>query len=141
MMDERSQTFTVAEANRRLPLVRSIMEDIRSAYPELQERMRHVQRRARETDDAVELQALRDELEAEAERLREYIAELERLGCSFKGFDEGLVDFYAELGGRTICLCWKAGEPAIGFWHEVDAGFAGRQPLTPEIEAAIERGG
>ena len=41
----------------------------------------------------------------------------------------GLIDFPAMRNGREIYLCWVDGEPDIGFWHELDAGFAGRQRL------------
>ena len=61
--------------------------------------------------------------------LRELVDELLKLGVDFKGFDLGLVDFPCWHEGREICLCWKLGEPAIGFWHETWAGYAGRRPL------------
>ncbi|HUX86133.1 MAG TPA: DUF2203 family protein [Chloroflexota bacterium] len=41
----------------------------------------------------------------------------------------GLVDFPAERDGRVVYLCWRRGEDQIHYWHELDAGFAGRQPL------------
>ena len=43
--------------------------------------------------------------------------------------DEGLVDFYALRGDRLVFLCWKHGEDQIAHWHEVGAGFPGRQPI------------
>ena len=43
---------------------------------------------------------------------------------------EGLVDFPSRLDGRTVFLCWRLGEPEVLHWHELDAGFAGRQPLV-----------
>ena len=58
--------------------------------------------------------------------------ELEQIGCEFKGFDAGLVDFHGRLEEREILWCWKFGEERITHWHELDAGFAGRQPL-PEV--------
>ena len=45
----------------------------------------------------------------------------------------GLVDFPSEMNGRHVLLCWRLGEPEVQFWHEVDAGYAGRQPLSPEL--------
>ena len=47
----------------------------------------------------------------------------------FKGYDLGLVDFPSLLNERTIYLCWQRGEPDVGFWHELDGGFAGRRPI------------
>ena len=45
----------------------------------------------------------------------------------------GLVDFPMEYEGRVVLLCWHLGEPQVQFWHELDAGYAGRQPLAPAV--------
>lgn len=47
------------------------------------------------------------------------------------GLENGLADFPTRWQGREVFLCWQRGEPTIQAWHEVDAGFAGRQLLTP----------
>jgi len=52
------------------------------------------------------------------------------LGVEPKNGPEGLVDFPAVLDGRPVYLCWKLGEPEVLHWHDLDAGFRGRQPLT-----------
>ena len=57
--------------------------------------------------------------------------EIESTGCVLRDLDTGLVDFpFRARGGATVFLCWRVGEPAIGFWHGPDEGFAGRQPIT-----------
>ena len=76
--------------------------------------------------------ALHAEIEAVARDITKYLEELEQIGCVFKGFEQGLVDFYGNLDGREIFWCWKVGEDRIDHWHDVDAGFAGRQPV-PEV--------
>ena len=50
-------------------------------------------------------------------------------GVELKGIDEGLVDFRSTRDGRVVYLCWRLGEETIAFWHELDVGFPGRQPL------------
>ena len=55
----------------------------------------------------------------------------------FKGFDAGLVDFYSLREDRPIFLCWKLGEERITHWHEIDAGFSGRQPIDGAILSAM----
>lgn len=65
-------------------------------------------------------------LRAEAEEL---IKEIVGLGIALKDIEQGLVDFPAERDGRVVYLCWKQGEDEIRFWHDLDTGFAGRQPL------------
>jgi hypothetical protein len=82
----------------------------------------------RQRAEELERQAL-----ALARELDGYQRELEDLGIQLKDRRLGLVDFPSEMGGRPVLLCWRLGEPEVQFWHEVDAGFAGRQPLSPEL--------
>jgi hypothetical protein len=81
-------------------------------------------------------QAAPEGLEPEAARLRALAAEVSaavervnELGCLVKDVEQGLVDFYAELDGETVFLCWQFGEPAVTHWHGLEEGFAGRQPI------------
>ncbi len=67
-----------------------------------------------------------------ARKINACLVELEQVGCEFKGFEEGLVDFHGRLDDREILWCWKLGETKVSHWHELDAGFAGRQPI-PEV--------
>ena len=48
------------------------------------------------------------------------------------GLEHGLLDFPTTLDGRVVYLCWKRGEPKVSHWHEINGGFAGRQPVTTE---------
>jgi hypothetical protein len=61
--------------------------------------------------------------------LRDSMLELRRRQIVLRDLDRGLVDFPALRDGREVYLCWEEGEPEIGFWHEPQAGFAGRRPL------------
>jgi len=54
---------------------------------------------------------------------------LEDMGCIVKDLDIGLVDFYSRFEGKEILLCWKLGEKGIKYWHDVEAGYAGRRPI------------
>ncbi len=64
-------------------------------------------------------------------RLRGLLREVSELGVEVKAAD-GLVDFRSKLHGRTVYLCWKYGEERVGFWHELDTGFGGRQPIPAD---------
>ncbi|HZM85068.1 MAG TPA: DUF2203 domain-containing protein [Blastocatellia bacterium] len=64
----------------------------------------------------------------------EAIQEIEYVGVHVKDLRTGLVDFPYDRDGRIVYLCWKPDEDEIGWWHETDAGFAGRQMLTDEFE-------
>jgi hypothetical protein len=61
--------------------------------------------------------------------LRESMLELREREIVLRDLDRGLVDFPSLRDGQEVYLCWEEGEPEIGFWHEPEAGFAGRQPL------------
>ena len=70
------------------------------------------------------------ELEIAKERLNGLLDELSDVGCELKDFQTGLIDFIGRHQNRDVYLCWKLGEAQIGYWHELDAGFAGRQPIA-----------
>jgi hypothetical protein len=57
------------------------------------------------------------------------LANLRGVGVEVKSIDQGLVDFPHIRDGRLVYLCWQSGEGDIAYWHDLDAGFAGRQPL------------
>ena len=63
------------------------------------------------------------------EQFQSALKQLEELGCWLKDLNTGLVDFYGLRDGELIFLCWKLGEDRIRFWHTLEDGFAGRQPL------------
>lgn len=63
------------------------------------------------------------------EQLNERLARLNAWGVELKGLDEGLLDFPSDRDGRVVYLCWRLGEDHIAWWHEIDVGFADRQPL------------
>jgi hypothetical protein len=126
--------FTVDEANALVPLlVRKIerLQAIRAAAGPLRESLRRLEEKARgngqgRADELRDLQERLRHLATEADGLLE---EIVGLGCEVKDVEQGLVDFPSERAGRVVYLCWKLGEDRIRFWHELDTGFAGRQPL------------
>jgi hypothetical protein len=129
--------FTLDEAQRTLPLVSRIVADIVVAYPDFQARVDELQRLTADGTPEARVAKLRRELDEEATRINAFVAEIQQIGCIFKGFELGLVDFHADLEGRTICLCWQYGEERITHWHEVDGGFAARQPIAGAVATAL----
>ena len=84
-----------------------------------------------------ELAEVEKDLERDTKKLHEYVDELRELGVESKG-PEGFIDFPAIIEGRQAYLCWKLGEPEVLHWHEVDAGYEERQPLTAETTSGGE---
>ena len=127
--------FTVAQANTTLPLVRAIVRDIADLARELRERherlnrLRPRERNGRSEAHQEELLQAEAEFERGQERMQEFEKELKDLGVELKDYFTGLVDFPCWMNGREVYLCWRMGEPEVAHWHEIDAGFAGRQKL------------
>ncbi len=136
---EQKKYFTVAEANQRLPLVRVIVDDIVRLFVDVQDRQqRLLELRKRnpcrpQQQPAVyseEIEHMEADLQADIERLQGFLGELKELGVELKDPAEGLIDFPTLVEGQEACLCWKLGEPDVGFWHDLNAGFRGRQPVA-----------
>ena len=136
--------FTVEKANRALPLVRRIVDDIAADHPvwkDLVARYELAAAGARpEWGESAEMVMLRRGIDAVAEQIGKYVKELEAIGCQLKGFEQGLVDFYHRHDGRLVYLCWQRDEPTVAHWHELDAGFAGRREIGPEFSGADRDG-
>jgi len=139
-----TRLFTIEQANAMLPLVRAITSDLASLGKDVMERRHRLALVASGRGDADgglrglkpgdpyadELAHMQAELERDQQKLLDYVAELRELGVEPKGAIEGLVDFPSEQDGRIVYLCWRLGEPEVLYWHDLEAGFAGRQPLT-----------
>ena len=139
--------FTVEQANASLPLVRAIATDLAELSCEVIERRERLSflmgGREYHAGDPYqdELAHVQEELEKDRLRLQGYVEELRQLGVEPKNGPEGLVDFPAMMDGRLVYLCWRLGEPEVLFWHDIDAGFQGRQPLAAGATAGESSGG
>jgi len=135
------KTFTPEQANAALPLVRAIVSDLVQLSREVTDRRGRIDfllsNRDHDENDPYwqELAAVQASLEEDARQLRGYVEELRELGIEPKSAVDGIVDFPAVIDGRRVYLCWKLGEPEVLYWHELDAGFRGRQPLTADAGA------
>lgn len=129
--------FTVRQANETLPYVRRVVGDIVKEYERWRDCIYRYEviaaNRRAEDGETDEQERLRREVDAVARRINSYIEELAAVGCVFKGFEGGLVDFYSKLNGRDVFLCWKLGEVEVRHWHELDTGVAGRKALVPAL--------
>ncbi|MCC7139991.1 MAG: DUF2203 domain-containing protein [Planctomycetes bacterium] len=141
-------SFSLADANRTLPLVRSIAQDIVTEFGHLRSVGR--ERRALEAsgahDDATrrKVDELKGAIDEGASRIDGYIKELSELGVELKDPERGLVDFPSERSGRAVWLCWKLGEDAVAHWHGMDETYIDRRPVDSlvkrERRAAEDKG-
>ena len=128
-MDGALQTtrlFELEEAERMLPLLRSIIKGMLDDNAERQVLGERIERLEPASPEA---HVLRREIDVLTGKLIEAVAEIEGLGAEFKGIELGLVDFPSVREGEIVYLCWQYGEDRIRFWHPVHTGSAGRRPL------------
>lgn len=129
--------FALEEAEATLPLVGRIAGDLAAEFDHWRAAVGEYEVLAAaatsEGGEGAELRAARERVTEHARRVSGLLQEIDAVGCVFKGFEEGLVDFYTLRDDRLVFLCWRLGEPRIGHWHEVDSGFAGRRPVDDRI--------
>ena len=126
--------FTRKEADALLPVLNEKLGqlgELRDAAAPRREALARLEAKAAGNgrDHAEEMGQLRRELQSLIARSEAILTEILGLGVEVKDLQLGLVDFPSEREGRVVYLCWRLGEDRVRFWHEVDAGFAGRQPL------------
>lgn len=124
--------WTAERANRALPLVRRIADDLVRRHAEWQALVGEfeVASTARGgAHDEAEATRLEQEVLRAARDIEGFLQELGELGVECKSVEQGLLDFPGELDGRPVYFCWMRGEPSVSHWHEIDAGFAGRKAL------------
>lgn len=132
--------FTVDQANRMLPLVRRIVDDVVTQYRRWQDRVRELEilnvgrSPANPMPHAGELER---EIQLLATEIDGFERELTALGVRLSDHAQGLVDFPTTVDGREAFLCWRVGEPAVQYWHDRAAGYAGRRPLPPQPGATV----
>ena len=131
-----AKLFTLKEAERTIPLVEQRLNQAIEAKREAASIDRHLQAIATKIHlsggaeiNPVSVLERRHKKDQAMQQLREAVEAVQQIGCLIKDLEIGLVDFPAALNDREVCLCWKLGEPRIDYWHDVDDGFAGRQPI------------
>jgi hypothetical protein len=120
--------FTVEEANAMLDVIRPLMHeilDVRQVIFQKQPEVIPVLNRLLDNGGS---QAA-SQVALEIEQLHVLIGHLLATGVALKDINSGLVDFLSQRDGRDVYLCWRYGEESVAYWHELETGFAGRQPI------------
>lgn len=122
--------FTLEEANALLPAVREILRRIQSSRRRLSVYRHQAKLAAEGAEQGGGGMEGGGQYAKILTKLTDEIAELDAVGVQLKDFDRGLVDFPSLREGRVVLLCWQLGEgDQLEWWHDMDAGFAGRTPL------------
>lgn len=122
--------FTLQEANALLPSVRIIVGKIQRAHRALTAYSGEAKKASEAAEQGGGGMTYGVAYASVLTELTVQLAELESLGVQLKDFERGLIDFPSLREGRVVLLCWQLGEgDELEWWHDVDAGFAGRTPL------------
>lgn len=130
--------FTIEEADRLIGFFESVLERIKrnkQVFLWLQEEIAILTLivecgSSRGNPDAKALEEKRKKYDFLAEEIKKDISAIIDTGCILRDVDRGLIDFYSIMDETVVFLCWQQGEDSVMYWHAIQAGFKGRQPLV-----------
>ena len=132
------KTFTADEAQALLPRVIPLIQQLQGLQRSIIETNKQLDETVAKVagGNGYPIQSLKERIQHLTthqlqliEAFHSALKELEALGCMLKDPSAGLADFYSLRGSELVFLCWKLGETRIEFWHTLEGGYAGRQPL------------
>lgn len=139
------RVFTISEINALIPTLNLIVAQQLRDQSDIEQGMAELTRLLGQTPLTLEVQPNEPpeilRLKADLrKRIGEYEArwrKVRALGGIVKGPQIGLVDFYGRIQGRFVWLCWRYGEDSLGYYHELDAGYAGRRPISADVRKSL----
>jgi hypothetical protein len=130
------KTFSLDEAQSLLPILESLLRRAIDAKAsagtiegELQMLSQNIFLSGGMLVDVASVARKRLAQRAAVQQAQDAVQEIDSIGVQVKDLDKGLLDFPCQLGEHTVLLCWQLGESKIRYWHTLEAGFQGRQPL------------
>ena len=136
--------YTAQEAVRKIPQLEKIFSELDA----IRERLRQVKGKmdvlemlwgeevtSESNPDAREYSHYVEQIEDSKKQYEETNKKVAKLEALVKSVDHGLVDFYGVIESRLVFLCWKRGETTIEYYHHLEEGFSGRQPIPSEEPA------
>ena len=127
--------FSRAEAEALLPTLRPVLEELQRLRQQMLEHDQELQQlhwkaRGNGHDDLDEtLTQVQRRRESVLSAIGDRVDRIHAMGVQVKDLDIGLIDFPSRRRQQIVLLCWKLGEARIDWWHDMEAGYAGRQPL------------
>lgn len=140
-----ARVFTIEEVNALIPRLSQLVGTLLLQQSEIEGRLAELTRLCGSLpeslesapDDSSELGRLKCDLRQRLVRYESGWHEVQQLGVLVKDPQIGLLDFYGRVDGRLVFLCWRYGEDAIGYYHDLKAGYAGRRQLNPETRERL----
>jgi hypothetical protein len=138
--------FTLDEAQALVPVLESLLKrgiEAKQAAEHINEELQRLSQRIFVSGgmhvDVGKVTRQRAELEAQIQRAKDALEEINSIGVQIKDLEIGLLDFPCKVDDTVVLLCWKMGEARITHWHTVESGFQGRQPLDDRFEGHPRR--
>ncbi len=130
------KTFTLDEAQSLLPVLESLLKravegkrSAEQAESDISDLSQRIYLAGGMRVDVAKVAKIRADGEAQLQRVRETVAEIDAIGVQVKDLESGLLDFPCRVDDEVVLLCWRMGETSIDHWHTVESGFKGRQPV------------
>ena len=121
--------YELGAANDRVDELRPLLSELRDDRDEVAAGQVRLKALAGDGADRAQLEREQERLTETVRRMERAVRQIDAWGIALRDIKMGLVDIPALVNGRPIWLCWKLGEDDIAWWHELDAGIAGRKPL------------
>jgi hypothetical protein len=142
----RMKTFTLAQAQNLLPVLRSLLkralegkQTISAIEKEFQDLKHRILLSGGLSVNVARVHQRRSEHDKAVQETKDAIAEINSIGVQVKDLDIGLLDFPCIVDEEIVLLCWKYGEERIEFWHGLEEGFKGRKPIDQRILRGSKR--
>ncbi|HVP04273.1 MAG TPA: DUF2203 domain-containing protein [Dehalococcoidia bacterium] len=126
--------FSRDEAEAMLPQVAPLLwqaQRLKREHDDAQQQLAALEAKSRGNGHGIdaEIGRARGAVQKAATAINGIIERVRAMGIEVKDLDLGLIDFPSQMDGREVYLCWKLGEEHVAWWHELDTGYASRQPL------------
>ena len=138
------RTFTLEEAHSLLPVLESLLKraiEGKKRADAIEESLQALNKKIFLSGgllvDVAKVRRRKSLMEQHLQQAKDSLDEIDAIGVQVKDIDTGLLDFPCDVNGETVLLCWKMGETRIDFWHTMDSGFRGRQPIDERFIAKI----
>ncbi|MGC4090682.1 MAG: DUF2203 domain-containing protein [Polyangiaceae bacterium] len=140
-----ARVFTISEVNALIPSLSVFVAQQLREQSDIEQGLAELTRLSGESpltleqdeQDQPEVRRIKADLRRRVTRYEAGWGKVRELGGVVKDPQIGLVDFYGRVDGRVVWLCWRYGEDALGYYHELDAGYPGRRPLSPNVRKSL----
>ncbi len=141
------KTFSLDEAQTLIPVLESLMkramqarETAEGVEEDLQGLSQRIFLQGGMLVPIAQVARRRAEREVAVQQVKDTLQEIDSIGVQVKDIEKGLLDFPCRLGEETVLLCWKMGESEIQYWHTMESGFSGRQPIDERFRRGQKQG-